>query len=137
MQANSQEIGSFNKCVSSKYCKHEEPIIKNRIVQKRIYNRVVKYEEIFYFLEVMFNIILWTEEKFPEIVQRIYNAIFASVCQIYLTRTKRQGKNSTWVNDLFPEHQKEQSKVVHKMEVVPLRPKRVKRSQIKDYQNNW
>ena len=35
----------------------------------------------------------WNEQKFPEIVQRINNAIFVSVCQKDLTRTKRPGKN--------------------------------------------
>ena len=68
-----------------------------------------------YFLDVMFNITPWNEPKFPEIVQTIYNAIFVSVCQICLIRTKRSGKNSTWINDLNPEHQKELSKVVDKM----------------------
>ena len=62
------------------YHKHEAPITKNWITQKRIRNRAVKYKEIFYFLEVMFNITPWTEEKFPAIVQRIYNALFLSVC---------------------------------------------------------
>ena len=75
--------------------------------------------------------------KFPKIVQRIYNAIFVSDFQICRTRTKRPGKNSTRHDDLNTEHQKELSKVVHKMEVVPLGPKRVKLSQIKDYKSNW
>ena len=57
----------------------------------------------------MFNITLWTEEKFPEIVQRIHNTIL-SVCQIFLMRTKRSEKNSIWYNDLIFEEQKELSK---------------------------
>ena len=52
----------------------------------------------------MFNITPWNEQKFPEIVQRIYHAIFVSVCQICLTRMKRPGKNSTWINDLNHEN---------------------------------
>ena len=40
----------------------------------------------------MFKITPWTEQNFPKTVQRIYNAIFISVCQIYLTRTKRLEK---------------------------------------------
>ena len=80
----------------------------------------------------MFNITPLIEEKFPEVVQRIYNAIFVSVCQICLTRTKRPGKNSIWINDLDHEHQKEPSKVDNKMQVVPLGPNRVKLSEIKD-----
>ena len=54
----------------------------------------------------MFNIKPWTEQKFPEIVQRIYNAIFVSACQICITRTKRPGENPPWSNDLNHEHQK-------------------------------
>ena len=53
--------------------------------------------------------------KNPEIVQRIYNAIFASVCQICLTRTERPGKKSTWINDLNHKHQEELSREVDKM----------------------
>ena len=85
----------------------------------------------------MFNIKPWTEQKFPEIVQRIYNAIFVSVCLICLTRTKRPGENSTWINKLNTEHQKEQSKVVDKMEVLPLDQKRVKLSQIMECKSIW
>ena len=91
----------------------------------------------FYFFEVMFNITLWNEQKFPEIVQRIYNAIFVSVFQICLTRTKRSRKNSACINDLNHEHQKELSKVVNKMQVVPLGSRRAKLSEIKDYKSNW
>ena len=85
----------------------------------------------------MFNITQWNEPKFPEIVQRIYNAIFVSVCQICLTRTKRPGKSSTWINDLNHQHQKELSKIVGKMQVVQLGPKRVKLSEFNDYKNSW
>ena len=85
----------------------------------------------------MFNSTPWNEPKFPEIVQRIYNAIFVSVCQISLTRMERPGKNSTWLNDLNHDHQKELSKVANKMEVVPLGPKRVNFSEINDYKSNW
>ena len=67
----------------------------------------------------MFNITPWNEQKFSEIVQRINNALFVSVCQICPTRTKRPGKNSTWINDLNREHQKDLSKIVHKTQVVP------------------
>ena len=47
--------------------------------------------------------------------------------------TVRPGKNSTWTNGFNHGHLKELSKVVDKMQVVPLGPKRVKLSQIKDY----
>ena len=46
---------------------------------KEKHNQAVKNEEMFYFLDVMFNITLWNVQKFPEIVQRIYNAIFVSI----------------------------------------------------------
>ena len=52
-------------------------------------------------------------------------------------KKKGPGKNSTWINDLNHEHQKELSKVVNKMQVVPLGPKRVKLSEFNDYKNNW
>ena len=92
MQAQPQEIRSFIKCVLPKHHKNIAPQIKNWIVQKRKHNRAVKYEEIFYYLDVMFNITQWNEPKFPEIVQRIYNTIFVSACQICLTRTKTPEK---------------------------------------------
>ena len=85
----------------------------------------------------MINITPWTEEKFLEKVQRIYNAIFVSVYQLCLTRTKGLGENSTWINELNQEHQKELSKAVGKMEVVPLGQKIDKLSQIKDYKSSW
>ena len=97
----------------------------------------MKYQEIFNYLDVMFNITSWNETEFPEIVQWVYNAIFVSVCQIYLTRTKRPGKNSTWINDLNYQHQKELSRVVNKVLIVPLGPKWVKLSEFNDYLNNW
>ena len=52
MQAQPQEIHLFIKCVLPKYHKHKAPNIKNWTVQKR----AVKYEEVFYFFDVMFNI---------------------------------------------------------------------------------
>ena len=79
-QAQPQEIRSFIKCVLPKHHKHNAPIIKNWIVQKRKHNRAVKYEEIFNFLDIMLNITPWNIQNFPEIVQRIHNAIFVSVC---------------------------------------------------------
>ena len=85
----------------------------------------------------MFDITPWNEQKDSEIAQRIYNAIFVSVCQICLIRTKRPGQNSTWINDLNHEHQKEFSKVFDKIQVVPLGPKRFKLSQINDYKSIW
>ena len=97
----------------------------------------MKYEEIFYFFDVMFNITPWNEPKFPEIAQGIYNAIFVSVYEICLTRTKRPEKNSTWINDLNHQQQKGLSKVVDKMQVVSRGLKRLKLSEINDYKNNW
>ena len=85
----------------------------------------------------MFNITPWNEPKFPEMVQQIYNAVFVSVCQICLTRTNRPGKNSTRINDLNHQHQKELSRVVDKMQVVPLGSKRVKLSECIDHKNSW
>ena len=105
-QSQPQEIRSFIKCVLPKHHKNITPLIKNLIVQKRKHNRVVKYEEILYFLDVMLNITPWNEPKFPEKVEIIYNAIFVSVCQICLTRTKRPGKKSAWINDLNHKHKK-------------------------------
>ena len=55
-QPQPQEMLSFIKCVLPKHHKHNAPIIRNWIVQKRKHNRAVKYEEIFYYLDVMFNI---------------------------------------------------------------------------------
>ena len=106
--AQPQEIHSFIKYVLPKHHKRKAPIIRDWIVQKRKHNRAVKYEEIFYFLDVLLNITPWSEQKFQEIAQRIYNTIFVSVyqiclqriynttffsvCQVCLTRTKRPGK---------------------------------------------
>ena len=55
IQAQPQEIHSFIKCVLPKHHKNKAPLIKNWIVQKRKNKRAVKYEEIFYYLDVMFK----------------------------------------------------------------------------------
>ena len=52
-------------------------------------------------------------------------------------KNKKTGNNSTLINDLNHENQKELSKVVNKMQVVPLDPKRVKLSEINDYKIKW
>ena len=136
-QAQPQEIHSFIKCVLPKHHKRDANVIRDWNVQKRKHNQAVKYEDIFYSLVIMLNITPWNEPKFPEMVQRIYNALFVSVCQICLTRTKRPRRNLTWINDLNYEHQKELSKEVDKMQVVPLGPKRVKLSEINNFKRNW
>ena len=71
---------NINGSTIPKRCKHEAPLIKNWIVQKRKHNQAVTNVEIIHNLKVMFNIAPCNEQKFPEIVQRIYNAIFVSVC---------------------------------------------------------
>ena len=136
-QAQPQEICSLIKCVLPNHHKRNANVIRNWIIQKRKHKEGVEFEEIFYFLDVMLNITPWNKQKFPEIVQRIYNAIFVSVYQICVTRINRPGKISTWINDSNHEHQKELSKVVNKMQVVPLGPKRVKLSELNDYKSNW
>ena len=79
-QAQPQEIHSFIKYVLPKHHKNIAPQTKNWIIQKRKHNHAVKYQEIFHYLDVVFNITPWNKQKFPEIVQRIYNAIFVSIC---------------------------------------------------------
>ena len=64
-QAKPQEIHEFIKYVLPKHHKHKAPLIKNWIVQKIKHNQAVKYEEIFYYLKVIFNIAPWNEQKFP------------------------------------------------------------------------
>ena len=59
-QATPQKIRSCIRCVLPQHRKLEAPIIKNWIVQERIYNRAL------IFLEVMFNITPWTEENFQK-----------------------------------------------------------------------
>ena len=78
----------------------------------------------------MLNITPWTEEKFPEIVQSIYNAIFINVCQIYVKRTKTPGEISTMINDLnHKDSQQNRS--------CSTWPKESYISQIKDYKSSW
>ena len=52
-------------------------------------------------------------------------------------KSKKTWKNSTWIDDLNDEHKKEVSKVVDKIQFVPLGPKRVKLSEIHDNKSNW
>ena len=70
-------------------------------------------------------------------MQRIYNAIFVSLCKVSLKRTNRPGKNLHWVKDFNIQDQKDLSIYYHKMKKVLLGPKRVKLSyhldQIDDY----
>ena len=56
MQAVPQEIRSFIKCVLPKHHKSNANVSRNRMVQKRKHNQAVKYEDIFYFLDVIFHI---------------------------------------------------------------------------------
>ena len=70
-QAKPQEKHSFINCVIPKHCKYHAPIFKNWVIQKRKHNLAVKYEEIFYFLEVICNIKPWNKQKFPEIERYI------------------------------------------------------------------
>ena len=56
-----------------------------------------------------FNINPQTQEKFAEIVHRIYNAIFVSLCKVLIKRTIRPGKTSHWVKDLNSQDQKDLS----------------------------
>ena len=94
------EIRSFVKCVLPKKPKGIGTKIKNWIVFKLCQGRPVHYLEIFDYLDKEFNIYPQTQEKFAEIVQSIYNAIFVSLCKISLKRTNCTGKNSHWVKDL-------------------------------------
>ena len=103
-------------------------MIKNWIVYKLSVGRPVHYQEIFDFLDKEFNINSQTQDKFPEIVQRIYNAIFVSLCKVSLKRTNRPGKNSDWIKDLSIRDQQEISSNYFKMKTVPRGPKRVKLS---------
>ena len=106
-QAQPREICSLIKCVLPDHHKRNANVTRNWIIQKRKHNQGVEFEEIFYFLDVMLNNTPWNKQNFSEIVQRIYNAVFVSVCQICLTRINRPGKNSIWINDSSHEHQKE------------------------------
>ena len=94
------EIHSFVKCVLPKEPKGTGTKIKNWIVFKLHQGRPVHYLEIFHHLDKEFNMNPQTQEKFAEIVQRIFKAIFVSLCKVSLKRTNCPGKNSYWVKDL-------------------------------------
>ena len=134
---NSSEIRSFVKCVLPKTPKGIGTQVKNWIVFKISLGRPVHYPEIFHFLQQEFNINPLTQEKFPEIVQRIYNAIFVSLCKVSLKRTNRPGKNSHWIKDLSKQDQQEISANYFKMKTVPRGPKRVKLSNDYDSIHNY
>ena len=122
------EIRSFVKCVLPKEPKGIGTQIKNWIVFKLCQVRPVHYPEIFDHLHKEFNINPQTQEKFAEIVQRIYNAIFISSCKVSLKRRNRPGKNSHGEKDLNIHDQKELSVYYHKMKKVRLGLKKVKLS---------
>ena len=81
------EIRSFVKCALPKDLKGKGTKITNWIVFKFCQARPVHYPEVFDYLDTEFNINPWTQEKFAELVQRIYNAIFVSSCKISLKQT--------------------------------------------------
>ena len=60
MQAKPQVIHSFIKC--PKHHKNIAPPIKDWIVQKRKHNQAAKYEEIFYYLNLIVIIKPWNEK---------------------------------------------------------------------------
>ena len=101
-------------------------MIKNWIIFELCQGRSVHYPEIFHYSDEKFRINPQTQEKFAEIVQRIYNAIFVSLCKVSLKRTNCSGKNSHWVNDLNIQDRKDLSSFYCKLQKVPLDPKRVK-----------
>ena len=88
------EIRSFVKYVLPKKLKGIGKKIKNCIVFKLLQGRLVHYPEIFHKLNMEFNINPQTQEKFTELVQRIYHAIFVSLCKVSLQRTNSPGKNT-------------------------------------------
>ena len=75
-------------------------VIKNWIVFKLRQGRLLHYPEKYHYLDKEFYINSQTQEKFAEIMQRIYNAIFVSLRKVLLKRTNRPGKSSHWVKDL-------------------------------------
>ena len=80
------------------------------------------------YLDKEFDINPQTQEKFAEIVLKIYKAIFVSLCKDLLKRTNRPGKNPHWVKDLNIQDHKDLSSYYSKMRKVPLGTKRVKLS---------
>ena len=112
-------------------------MIKNWIILKLYKGRPIHYPEIFHYLDKEFDINPQTQEKFAEIVRRIYNSIFVSLCKVSLKRTNRPRKNSHWIKDLNIHDQKDLSSYYCKMKKVPFSPKRVNLSnhhdEIDDY----
>ena len=122
------EICSFVKCVLPQELKGIGTKIKNWIVFKLCQGRPAHYPEIFDYLDKEFNINLQNQENFAEIVQRIYNAMFVSLCKASLKRTNYPEKNSHWVKDLNVQDKKDLSTYYFKIKRVPLGSKRVKLS---------
>ena len=102
-------IRSFVKCMLQKEPKEIGTKIKNWIVVKLCKGRPLRYPEIFHYLDKEFDINPQTKEKLAGIVQRIYNAIFISLCKVSLKRTNCSTKNSHWVKDLNIQEQKDLS----------------------------
>ena len=100
----------------------------------------VHHPEISAYLDQKFNINPQTQEKFAEIVQRIFNALFLSLCQISFERNNCPGQNSHRVKGLNIQDHKDLSKFFCKMKKFSLSPKRVKLSnhfdEIHDYGQN-
>ena len=122
------EIRSFVKYLLPKEPKVIGTKIKNWILFKLYQGRPVYYPEIFDDLDQEFNKNPQTQEKFVELVQRIYNAIFVGLHNVSLKGTNRPGKNSHLVKDLNIQDQKDLSTYYCKMKKLPLGPKRVKLS---------
>ena len=118
------------KCVLPKEAKGIGSKIKNWIVFKRCLGRPLQYAKILDFLDKDFNINPQTQEKFAEIVQRIYNTIFVSFCKVSLKRSNYPGENSHWIKDLKDE--KHLSTYYCNMKKNPLGPKKVKLSNHND-----
>ena len=100
------EIRSFMKCMLPKEPKGIGKQIKKWIVFKLCQGRPIHYSKIFHYLDKEFDINPQTQEKFAEIVQRIYNAIFISLCKVSSKRTYRPRKNLHWVKDFTIQEKK-------------------------------
>ena len=52
-------------------------------------------------------------------------------------KNKKIWKKSSWIKDVNHKHKDKLSRIVDKMQVVPLGPKRVKLSEINNFKSNW
>ena len=90
-----QDVRSFIRCVLPSGNRKIDNYIARWIINKHKKGKSISYEIILFYLENTHGITRNSNNKYAEIVQRMYNSIFTGVCKISLQRKNKPERNLT------------------------------------------